>query len=291
MPIDFTSSENDPTLTESEGSMFAPVPAWERGKKRRGFGMGGSSRVAPEPRSFASDDDIVAPRVGAMSGPAVGAERVEFVDTTDAALGDAAFAGTPIYANRTAARKGNGAAPIAIAAGVILLGGLAAAGWYASQPHDQGIAQLTPGATTTTTTATTAGDTVTPDAALPAQVAQNVTPAAPAAHAKIVTTTTRSTGPVVQHTTVARAAPARAPAQASDNAANASATATAAAPTPAPAPSAAPPAAAAPTAPLVLTIPPAAPSQAAPTTTAPVETPVTPQTTQAPPPTQTPPTT
>jgi hypothetical protein len=287
MPADFTSSENDPTLTESENSMFAPVPAWERGKKRRSFGMGRSSRVAPEPRSFTSDEELE-PRVSTMSGPAVGAERVEFIDTTDDDLGDSAFAGTPIYANRTAARKGNGAAPIAIAAGVILLGGLAAAGWYATQPHDQGMAQLTPGATTTTTTATTAGDTVTPDAALPAQVAQNVTPpapAAPATHAKVVTTT-RSSGAVTQHTAVARAAPAKAPASVSDNAANASATA----PAPTPAPSAAPPAAAAPPAPLVLTIPPtAAPTQAAPTTTAPTETPVTPQTTQAPP-TPTPPT-
>jgi hypothetical protein len=253
---------------ESDGPMFAPIPTWERGKKRRSFGSRGE-RAAPEPRSFAP---LETPST-TLSGDARAYEaRMDTVDPTDTS-----FATAPVYADRTA-RKGNGAAPIAIAAGVILLGGLAAAGWYAYQPHNAGVAELTPGQTTTTTqvasTVPAAGD---------QQVAQNTAsdtaPAAPAAAAKVTTTTTtHSKAPV--RTTVTRTASRSA--SAADRAADASTTAPVqAAPTPAA------PAAAAPPAQLKLDIPPA---QAAPTATAPAaEAPAPTQTAPAPAPTQTPP--
>ena len=265
MPTDFTSTDSDIARTDGEGSMFAPIPSWERGKTRRTFGSR-ATRVAPEARSFAPNDTALEP------APFVDAE------TSD-------FAATPVFASRTTARRGNGAAPIAIAAGVILLGGLAAAGWYATQPHDQGVAELTPGSSVTTTSTTTpAASPAAPDAALPGQMAQTTAPAsaAPVAatHARI-TTTTQTTGPVTQHntTTVARTAPVRTPRSVSDNAADASAIAPARTPAPT---TVAPPT---PPAPLVLSIP-----QAAPTPPAPADIPVMPQTAPAPAPTQTPPT-
>jgi hypothetical protein len=248
MPTDFTSTDADLARTDGEGSMFAPIPSWERGKSRRSFG-GRGTRVAPEARSFAPNDTTV--------------ESAPFVDTETSD-----FAATPVFASRTTVRKGNGAAPIAIAAGVILLGGLAAAGWYATQPHDQGVAELTPGSSvTTTSTSAPAAGPATPDAALPGQMAQNTTQAsaAPAAatHARIITTT-QTRGPMTQHntTTVARAASAKTSRTVSDNAADASTIA------PAPAPA----------------------TVAPPTPPAPAVIPAMPQTTQAPPPTQTPPT-
>jgi hypothetical protein len=271
MPTDFTSTDSDPISTESP--MFAPVPAWERGKKRRSFGSRGS-RVAPEPRSFAAElsaDPELAPAT-VKTRPVV-AQREEIVD-----LPDETFAAAPVFASSTAARKGNGAAPIAIAAGLILIGGLAAAGWYATQPHDQGVAELTPGASSTTTT----GDTTTAVATAPAQVAQNTAPTPPPVAAKPVTTTTvHSSGPTVSRTTVARARPA--PRSAADVGSDASTRASAPPPMPMPTPAPAP-AAAAP-APLVLNIP----QQAAPVPTAPAETPQPTQTAPAPAPTQTPP--
>jgi len=267
MSTNFT-SENDPTLNATDSSVFAPVPAWERNKKRGMFG--GRSRVAAEPRTFdeapttLSDDARVYEARMDATDPVVG----------EPIVGDSVFAGTPIYANRPA-RKGNGAAPIAIAAGVILLGGLAAAGWYASQPHDQGVAQLTPGATTTTTVASSAADSTLPQGPSTAQVAQNTTPPA-VTHSRTVTTTSRAPA-ASSRTTVTRTAPPRA---AADNAANASAVA----PAPQAAP-AAPPASAAPAPALKLDLPPAAP-----TTSAPAEAPAAPQTVTPTPPTTTPPT-
>ena len=275
MPTDFTSTDSDPISTES--SMFAPVPAWERGKKRRSFGSRGN-RVAPEPRSFAAELSAEPePVIATTATRPVRAKREDIVDRPDET-----FAAAPVFASSTAARKGNGAAPIAIAAGLILIGGLAAAGWYATQPHDQGVAELTPGATTTTTTATTAGDTTTADTAAPAQMAQNTAPTPPpvAAKAKAVTTTTttHSSGPTVSRTTVAaRAAPRSAADVGSD--------ASTRAPAPMPMPTPGPATAAAPPAPLVLSIP----QQAAPAPTPSADTPMPTQTAPAPAPTQTPP--
>ncbi|WP_372784395.1 hypothetical protein [Phenylobacterium sp.] len=284
MTIDFSATpDNGPTSTETESSMFAPIPSWERGKKRRGlsraFGGGRTTRVAEEPRSFVAEPDR-----SLETGVLAGDQRAYAFDPiapTNAAMAEAepAFAGTPSYANVSARRKSN-AAPVAIAAGIVLLGGLAATGWYMTQNHTVGVAQLTPGAVTTTTT-TAAGDEVqtaqnlTPQAALPAasESASAPTAAAPAATHVTTTTTTHSAAPAsATHkttTTVARARPARSAGEAS---ADVSATAPAqaapapvqAAPTPTPA------------APLVLTIP-AAPAQAAPVQTAPAPTETPPQ--------------
>ena len=292
MPTDFTSNPADePIRSESETPMFAPIPAWERGKKRRGFGGGRSSRVAAEPRSFAAD----AVEGDVVTGAAV-REDLRPYETRSEAMADSlaptpatdtAFAATPAYATRTAVRK-NSAAPVAIAAGIILLGGLAAAGWYYSQPHGQGVAELTPGSTATTTTTTAGAPTpgepqqlAQADAAPPAAAA----PPPPAAHAKTTTTTTVHSAPApAARTTTVRTHRAT---SASDVSADASTTAPArAAPAPAPTP-AAPPAAAAPAPPLVLSIPPAT-TQAAPVQTAPATTQAAPQT-ATPPATQTPP--
>lgn len=117
MSVDFNSMPStEPGLGESETPMFAGVPSWERNRKRRSFGGKARPAVA-EP---------VAPR-----------------NAADVAAGETAFAAAPAHATRPV--KKSGVAPLAIAAGIIAVGGLAAAGWYASQPHETGMAQLTPG--------------------------------------------------------------------------------------------------------------------------------------------------
>ena len=289
MTIDFSATpDNSPTTNESDSPMFAPVPAWERGKKRRGFGGGRTSRVAEEPRSFASEPETTtaAAEQGAYAfdpiGPTGSAQPTES-QPTDSQAGESMFAGTPSYAGVTARRKGSGA-PVAIAAGIILLGGLGAAGWYYTQPHDSGIAQLTPGSPTTTTTTAAATDTSsdqltqatappsTPPAAMPgASTAASATPPATTHSTTTTTTTARSSAPAATHRTVtARARPA------SRSAADVSADASATAPAPpAPTPQAAP----------LMNVPP--PAQAAPAP-APVQT-APPATSAAPAPTLTPP--
>ncbi len=240
--------DNSPTNTSADSPMFAPVPAWERNNKRRGFGGG---RSAAEPRSFEP-----APAIDAMGG----------VDPTDAN-----FAAGPTFADRTR-KPASSNVPVAIVAGLIVLGGIGAAGWYAMQPHGApGVAELTPGAATTSTTTTT------PDGSTTA-VAQN-TPlpaaAAPPATKAITTTSTtaHSSGGAVSHrtTTVARAH--RAP-SVSETAADASTTA----PVTPPLQRAAPvtPPATMPAPPLVLNLPQVAPAPAPAT--------VSPPTTQAAPP-------
>src|SRR6185503_7431905 len=96
--------EGDPTSTES--AMFAPIPSWERNKKRRG-------KAAGERRSFFSEEPADAAMTGATAGAATGAMA-----------SDTAFAETPTYAERRTTRttrRGGSAAPIAIAAGLIVL--------------------------------------------------------------------------------------------------------------------------------------------------------------------------
>ena len=305
MPSDFSANpDDDRTTSDPESSMFAPVPAWERNKKRRGFGSGRVSRVAPEPRSFAADEDedqriapapqSAAPRSAAMAdtGRAFAFEPMDPEVRTEPEEG--VFAGTPTYA--TATRAKSNTAPVMVAAGIILLGGVAAAGWYYTQSRDTGVAQLTPGSASTTTTTTSvapANDQLaqasTPQAALPGAAATASAPP-PTAKAATTTTTTRSASPSVTHrtTAVARAVPV------SRNATSAGSDAAATLPAgPQPYSGAAQAPAASSTAapPLVLNLPPA---QAAPTAAPPASTPAPVQTapaptTAAPPPTQTPP--
>jgi hypothetical protein len=271
MTIDFSATpDDDPTNKTGDGPTFAPVPAWERNRKRRGFGMG---RRDAEPRSFAPGDEPLTTDPMADS-----LDPVESPVESD----DGTFAAGPTFANRTR-KTASSNVPIAIVAALIVIGGVGAAGWYALQPHGApGVAELTPGSTSTTTT---------PDGSVTTQVAETATPpATPAAPAEKSTTTTTTAktahGATVTHktTTTVRSRAA------SDTAADASTTAPMPAPAqaaPAPAPtSAAPPAAApVPNAPLHLTLP---PSPAAPTTTSSADTPAPVQ--SAPPPTQTPPT-
>jgi hypothetical protein len=230
-----------PNTTADESPMFAPIPSWERGKKR---GFGRTSRVAAEPRSFAPvERDTYLETAPEM-------DHISQVDPTNTA-----FAAAPIYATRTQAKSSG--APVAIAAGLILIGGMAAAGWYYTQPHSQtAVAELTPGATTTITTS----DATAPIAATaPSQMAKTAPPP--------VVVKTKTTTVATRTASVSRTkAPAASSRAAGDHSANASARAVM------PTPSAAPPAAAATPAPppLVLNIPPAtiAP-QAAPQAAAP----------------------
>jgi hypothetical protein len=241
MSTEFT---NTPNPADTESPMFAPIPSWERGKKRRSFGGSApstgsapSSVAAAEERSFAPADPVGERTIRAQTAG---------VDTTGTE-----FAGTPTYATMTT-RKNN-AAPIAIAAGLVLLGGLGAAGWYATQSHTQGVAELTPGAATTTTTTTNAPPAPAAPAARQLAVQDTLPPMARPAPA--VARPAPATPKVATHTatttTMARRAPAPKPVSRSvgDTSVNAAALAPATPATPAfhglapaPAPSAAAPA-------------------------------------------------
>jgi hypothetical protein len=267
MPIDFSATpDEDPIHGDADGSTFAPTPAWERNKKRRGFGGG---RRTDEPRSFAPADE-----------PPIADSAVDSMGAVDPATDT--FAAGPTFANRT--RKGaSSRVPLAIGAGLIVIAGVGAAGWYALQPHGApGVAELTPGSTSTTTT---------PEGSVTTQVAEAATPpATPAAAAEKSTTTTTTAktahGATVTHktTTTVRSRAA------SDTAADASTTAPMPAPAQAaPSPAAAPPAAAAPAPPLVLNLPQTTAPAPAPATVSPPTTQAAPPATVTPP-TQTPPT-
>ena len=123
MSVDFNSMPTtEPGLGESDTPMFAGIPSWERNRKRRSFG--GKSRTV---------------------APVVAAEPVVTRNAAYVEPKGEAFATAPVYTTRTVKKSGGGVAPLAIAAGIVAIGGLAAAGWYASQPHETGMAQLTPG--------------------------------------------------------------------------------------------------------------------------------------------------
>ena len=215
MPVDFTANpDDDPTTTESEGPMFAPIPTWERNRKRRGFGARSSVKPAAEPRTFVEDRDdrVEAAALGAGTGMAAGGLAADTRD--DLAATDAPFASAPIYGDRRTTTRRGSAAPMAIVAGLIVLGGVAAAGWYASRPHDTGVAQLTPGAVSGTTTDTSAAPPT--DSTL----AQNAAPVPSAADTQAAAPRHAAAAPVrTRTTTVARArAPSRSAAAAGVNA-------------------------------------------------------------------------
>lgn len=186
MSVDYTSKPpTEPGLGESDTPMFAGVPSWERNRKRRTFGG--------KPRATAA---VVTPE------PVV-TRNAAYVEPNDTA-----FAAEPVYATRTVKRGSAGVAPLAIAAGIMAIGGLAAAGWYASQPRETGIAQLTPGTESTALPATTEIAAAEPSAPL--------TQAAPAPTAM----PTKAAPPAPRATTrVATAAPARARPAATSNSA------------------------------------------------------------------------
>lgn len=175
MSVNFTANPGSGTSTED--SVFAAVPSWERNKKRRGFS--GSRPTAAQPLTAAE----------------------QVVVETRPPTGDSVFAAPPAYA--ASARRPSGVAPLAIAAGILAVGGLAAAGWYAYQPHETGVAQLTPGSTSTRTTVTPVESSGQIAANTPAPAAVP-TPAATRSSITSTTTTTRTATPrttVTRHTT------------------------------------------------------------------------------------------
>ena len=195
MSVDFNSAPlNTPTTGETDAPMFAPIPSWERNRKRKGFG--GKSRAA----ATVQVGEPATATASAYSAP---------LDTTDTS-----FATAPAFATRSV-KKGRTGLPMAVAAGIIAIGGLAAAGWYASQPHDTGVAQLTPGTASTSIPASEPVMAV--DAPAPVLPVQVKTPAAAI--------------PARTNARVAAAAPVRVRPAASRNAADASVNTSATLPT------------------------------------------------------------
>jgi hypothetical protein len=120
MSVDFNAPEGERT-PENEASMFAPTPIWARDtKKRRGRRIA-ASRAESDPAMDAGE-------AGAGAGVMGATTAAEPADTG--------------YETRRVRRGGVSAA--AIAAGVAAAAVLAGVGWYASQRHQGGVAELTP---------------------------------------------------------------------------------------------------------------------------------------------------
>jgi hypothetical protein len=114
--------------------MFAPTPLWDRDARKRRRDNGGMAARRPT-----SDPAMDAGEPGAGAGVLGATTAAEPLD--------------PAYETQTAdieRRSGRGGmAAGAIVAGVVVVAGLGALGWYAGQLHDRGIAELTPGAPAT----------------------------------------------------------------------------------------------------------------------------------------------
>lgn len=216
MPVDFTAREGA-TTPETESPTFAPTPLWERDAKKRR-----AARGRPAARQPIRDPAIDAGEPGAGAGVLGATTAAEPLD--------------PAYETQRAdterrptTRHSNGVTVGTIAAGVVVVAALGAIGWYASQRHDGGVAELTPGAPAASAVALNT-------AALPANPMAASTPPAPATNSasttqENTTTTTRAapprrnaTKPVAARAPVPRVRPADS-SSALDAAVNAGATA------------------------------------------------------------------
>lgn len=222
------------SVTEDEGLLFAPVPAWERGKKRRGLMGGAPKRTAEtrtfetaEPRTFETTDSTTY-RDERAATTAATAAGIGAMDTrtgfgpqpTETVISDDAGISAPIGRTRTTTvRKSNTGVPAAaVALGIVALAGVGAAGWYMSQDNNDRVAELTPGTTDTSSTALATA----PMAPTPAPAAAEARPTQMAA-AEPARTTVRSTATTTRRTTATRTRPA---ASAGEQGINASGTAT-----------------------------------------------------------------
>ena len=153
--------QTDVDLTTVESSSFAPVPAWERGKKRRGGAGPAVTPMAATHSPVSSDAVEPSRRPDPLGEPSV--------LTTRPTLDRARVEEAPVSYERKVAKRDN-SMPLIIGAGVLTLATLGAAGWYATQPRDGGVAELTPGTTATVAAPLTAETTTlaaTPTAAPP----------------------------------------------------------------------------------------------------------------------------
>ena len=146
MPTDFPTSDSDQISTERARSS-RPVPAWERNKKRRGFGSRGAAASRPSPAA-SPPNSPPSPSRSSRPSPTRPVRRTEEAVGQGSPDRDRLRSHASTSPRRSsAARRGNGAAaPIAIAAGIILISGLAVGGLVRHPTrHDTGVAELTPG--------------------------------------------------------------------------------------------------------------------------------------------------
>jgi hypothetical protein len=184
MSMNFTGS-NEPDLTTAESdSLFAATPIWERSaKKKSGFGSAKAKTAAPAaaveaPMATRPAFVETTPTADQIAARELRAERLR----SDAMLSTATAGGmdvpliaeAPVYATRAKPARSASMAPLAVGAGILVLGGLAAAGWYATR--DDGVTALTPGSTSTAALETAP---IAP-AAAPTELAANTPAPAPA---------------------------------------------------------------------------------------------------------------
>jgi len=234
MSTDFNGRESDKPITDQDSGMFAAQPIWERNRKKKGFGARktAAAPVSPEPRTFAAERDYDEPM--ALDTPVDTPVHTPADNPLDRPIASTATPSTlaaetetdaglvaPIGTGRSTASapKSKGVAPAAIAAGVVALGALGAAGWYMSR-DSAGVPELTPGSTTSEVATAPL-----PPIAPPAQVAVNEAPPPPAAAPPAAEPPRASTPARSPTRTTARARPATAASSASSTGVNASTTA------------------------------------------------------------------
>src|SRR6185437_177423 len=146
MSVDYTRTTEGDAPQDSDSSMFAPTPIWDRGKKGRA-----TRRSMFQDSPTAADAAVTGAAVGGATGGLAGGAMTEEAarQTAMSPNGDDA----PFVTTRTTTvRRRGSVAPAAIGVGLVALAALAVAGWYATRPADQ---TLTPGGTTTASTSTT----------------------------------------------------------------------------------------------------------------------------------------
>jgi hypothetical protein len=169
MSMDHERDLSESPNTEGDGGLFAARPIWEqRGRKRLGGRKAAAApapTISPEPRTFAAERDYEEPMaldtpVDPVSGDY---PRASYADMHQNAAPATVATGAPLAASEAAqsdsivaapigrpstradrAPRSKGVGPAAIAAGVVALGAIGAAGWYASRDND-GIPELAPG--------------------------------------------------------------------------------------------------------------------------------------------------
>jgi hypothetical protein len=142
---------NGPSGSVTDSEMMRVTPIWEqRGKKKKGFGRAASAApAAAEPRTFDEPmptSPMDAPRVESdpMAHTAAHERRIDMQSGSQMGRDEPGLIAPAGRVRAKPSPRRSSIAPAAVAAGVVALVGVGAAGWYASR-GDDGVPELTPG--------------------------------------------------------------------------------------------------------------------------------------------------
>lgn len=172
MSTNFTTPESDAAMERSDSPLFAATPVWDRRSKKRSSGsrvdahpepQPQGSFVAPEPRSFASDEFAAVPPLrtapgmatpipgaspGLLAEPAAASPGASTMTMTSSTLAaeEPSFAAQPLERRKTA-KTTSPLSPAMIGGALGAVALVAGAGWLLTRAAP-GVPELTPGQTT-----------------------------------------------------------------------------------------------------------------------------------------------